>query len=292
MMPFHEIHMQLQRYVDGTAFCERVAPFLLAREAEHCVLLGLCGNISRRPERSTDVYLALVEQDGAVVAVAIRTPPNNLLLSHTHMPDALNLFASDLFITTPDLSGVLGAPHLSRSFAEEWQHVSGNAAQLGRHERAFQLEQVQPVNGVSGQYRELTEADLPLLAEWLETFEVEALGAAEQHPYEIERLRENFVNSDIRTMYFWEDSEQIVSMCGCGNPTLNGIRIGPVYTPPELRGKGYASALVEAVSQLQLDNGRRFCFLFTDLSNPTSNHIYQSIGYQPVADVDEHIFAK
>jgi predicted GNAT family acetyltransferase len=160
------------------------------------------------------------------------------------------------------------------------------------HERIFQLEQVQPVGSVSGQLRELTEADLPLLAEWLEAFDVEALGETGQHPYEIERLRANFVNSDIRTMYFWLDGDQVVSMSGCGNPTRNGIRIGPVYTPPDLRGRGYASALVAAVSQLQLDKGRRFCFLFTDLSNPTSNHIYQAIGYQPIADIDEYAFAK
>ena len=79
-------------------------------------------------------------------------------------------------------------------------------------------------------------------------------------------------------------------MCGVGGPTPNGIRIGPVYTPPEFRGRGYASACVAAASQLQLDAGRRFCFLFADLSNPTSNHIYQEIGYEPVGDVDRYVF--
>jgi predicted GNAT family acetyltransferase len=64
------------------------------------------------------------------------------------------------------------------------------------------------------------------------------------------------------------------------------VRIGPVYTPPEARNRGYASALVAAISQAQLDAGRRFCFLFTDLANPTANHIYQAIGYEPVRDVD------
>ena len=63
-----------------------------------------------------------------------------------------------------------------------------------------------------------------------------------------------------------------------------------MYTPPPARGRGYASALVAEASQLQLDAGRRFCFLFTDLANPTSNHIYQAIGYEPVRDVDEYRF--
>ena len=69
------------------------------------------------------------------------------------------------------------------------------------------------------------------------------------------------------------------------SPTPNGIRVGPVYTPPQRRGRGYASALTAAVSAALLHDGRRFCFLFTNLANPTSNAIYQAIGYRPVADV-------
>ncbi len=73
-----------------------------------------------------------------------------------------------------------------------------------------------------------------------------------------------------------------------GSPTPSGIRIGPVYTPPADRRQGYASALVAAASQTLLDQGRRFCLLFTDLANPTSNHVYQAIGYEPVTDVDQY----
>ena len=75
-----------------------------------------------------------------------------------------------------------------------------------------------------------------------------------------------------------------VSLTGVSGATPHGIRIGPVYTPSAFRGRGYASALVAEVSQEQLDAGRRFCFLYTDLANPTSNKIYQAIGYRPVTD--------
>jgi hypothetical protein len=63
-----------------------------------------------------------------------------------------------------------------------------------------------------------------------------------------------------------------------------------VYTPPEARGRGYASNLVAQVAQAQLDAGRRFVFLFTDLANPTANRIYQEIGFEPVIDIDEYVF--
>ena len=74
-------------------------------------------------------------------------------------------------------------------------------------------------------------------------------------------------------------------MCQASGRTPHGIRIGAVYTPPEQRRRGYASAVTAAASQAQLDQGRRWCFLFTDLANPTSNRIYQAIGFRPIRDI-------
>ena len=81
-----------------------------------------------------------------------------------------------------------------------------------------------------------------------------------------------------------------MSLAGFGGPTPNGIRIGPVYTPPDLRGRGYGTAVTAEVSRLLLDRGHRFCFLYTDLANPTSNAIYMRIGYEPVCDSREVAF--
>jgi predicted GNAT family acetyltransferase len=93
----------------------------------------------------------------------------------------------------------------------------------------------------------------------------------------------------------WEDGGAPVSAAGWGGATPNGIRIAPVYTPPELRGRGYATALTAELSQRLLDGrlfegGRRFCFLYTDLANPTSNAIYERIGYRRVAESAEIAF--
>ena len=112
----------------------------------------------------------------------------------------------------------------------------------------------------------------------------EAFGQAD--PVEADAMADRWLAGRSRTLWLWEDGDAVVSLCGVGGPTPHGIRIGPVYTPPAARGRGYASALVAAVSQEALDAGRRFCFLFTDAANPTSNHIYQEIGYEHVRDVD------
>jgi predicted GNAT family acetyltransferase len=106
----------------------------------------------------------------------------------------------------------------------------------------------------------------------------------------VERTIDYRLHSDVSGLYVWDDN-RIVSYAGFGGPTPHGIRIGPVYTPPEYRQHGYASACVAGMSQLILKAGRQFCFLFTDLRNPTSNHIYQVIGYQPVCDFTEYVFA-
>jgi hypothetical protein len=79
-------------------------------------------------------------------------------------------------------------------------------------------------------------------------------------------------------------------LAGWGGRTPNGIRIGPVYTPPDRRRRGYGSAVTAAVSAAELAAGRQFCFLYTDLANPTSNKIYMDIGYEPVCDAVDYAF--
>jgi len=105
-------------------------------------------------------------------------------------------------------------------------------------------------------------------------------------------MTDRYLGADpcLRGMMIWSHKGNPVSMAGYSGPTTNGIRIGAVYTPPTQRKKGYASACVAGLSQYLLDLGFQFCFLFTDLMNPTSNHIYQQIGYQAVSDVDTFEF--
>ena len=103
-------------------------------------------------------------------------------------------------------------------------------------------------------------------------------------------LIERWVRRDDRFAYLWETDGRVVSLAVAGARTPNGRRIGPVYTPPGDRGRGYAGALTAAASQDQLDQGARFCVLLTDLANPTSNSIYRRIGYEPVSDVDLYRF--
>jgi predicted GNAT family acetyltransferase len=288
--------MQLVRFADIDEFAARVEPYLLAHEATHCLMLGLLSTLPRGPMPADEIpYMALVENAGAVVLVAMRTPPYNVILSliapdHAAEPSvALRLIASDLWSRYGDsLSGVHASAPLSRLFAERWQQQTGMAARLMMQERIYELETVIPVSGVPGSYRRTTEADRDLLVRWLEAFAAEALGPRE-HLDAADWVDRYFASSS-RGGYLWEDGGVAVSFAAYGNPTAHGIRIGPVYTPPEYRGHGYASACVATLSPHLVENGRTFCYLFTDLANPTSNHIYRTVGYNPVSDVDVYEF--
>jgi hypothetical protein len=156
------------------------------------------------------------------------------------------------------------------------------------HERIYQLRTVIPPRDPGGRMRVARPTDLDLVAEWFYAFGVEA------QPHLVSSRDGARANADgwvgRGALRIWEDGGSAVSMAGASGPTPHGIRVGAVYTPPERRRRGYASALVAALSQEQLDAGKRFCFLYTDLANPTSNKIYQDIGYEPVGDVDEYNF--
>jgi len=127
-----------------------------------------------------------------------------------------------------------------------------------------------------------------LIVEWLVAFVDEAFAGEEL--FDAGEAAGRWIAGHGRTMWLWVDEGRVVSMSEVSGRTPNGVRIGPVYTPTEDRNRGYASNLVAEAAQGELDDGRQFVFLFTDLANPTSNHIYQAIGFEPVSDVDRHVF--
>lgn len=273
--------MELQRYADVEDFLAAAGDFLVAREAEHNLLLGVCQTLRDTPDAySAPPYFAMVSDGDRILAVALQTPPFQLVLSEVDDPEALVLLADDL--TGRDLPGSVGPIEHVRVFMHERTARGAPPAHLTTSERIFQLTSVTPPPPTSGHARIAEPADRALVARWLDAFMREAL---EDEQSDIEAMTERWISRRGRTLYLWQDGE-VVSLAGVGSRTPNGVRIGPVYTPPESRNRGYASALVAAISQAELDAGRRFCFLFTDLANPTANHIYQAIGYEPVRDVD------
>lgn len=261
---------------DKAVFVARVRPLLERAEAENNLMLGLLGEPSVQPRVMVDV-----EEGGEVIAAALHTgEPFPLAISRCD--DSVARAIADLLAGSA-FPAVLSAPQTAAAFAQRWSEVSGVRSEPGRRQRIFSCEKVSPPARVDGAMRVATVEDIALVADWAGAFERET-GA---HTGGARKLAEERVHAG--KIRLW-DAGGPVSMAGWTGGTPNGVRVGFVYTPAEARGRGWASACVAALTDELLASGKRFVFLYTDLANPTSNKIYQAIGYRAVADADEHRF--
>ena len=219
------------------------------------------------------------------MAAALQTPPHRLVLALPDTIEAIEFLVDGL--AAEHLPGVVGPSDAAQRFARRWTSRTGQSIRAGMAERTFRLRTVRHQRPAPGHMRVARPSDRRLLEAWLRAFAAEALGETFENAAE---AAGRWISGPGRTMYLWDHDDRTVAMCGAGGQTPNGIRVGPVYTPTPERGRGYATGLVAACSQAQLDAGHEFVFLFTDLANPTSNRIYESIGYERVIDVDQYDF--
>jgi hypothetical protein len=149
-------------------------------------------------------------------------------------------------------------------------------------ERAYELRRVVHPRYPAGEFRPAGVEDLEIVREWTCGFFQDCFGQVDRE--QAMKSAEAKVNNG--TLFVWVDGTPR-SMAGRTRPTPHGEAVSLVYTPPDQRRKGYASAVVARLAQQILDEGKQFCTLFADLANPTSNKIYQEIGYTAIADVIE-----
>jgi hypothetical protein len=270
------------RPTDAGAFLEVAGPLLLADEPRNNLILGICSTLVEHPDRFGEKrFWVVTDAAGEAAAAAMRTPPYNLLLAGCRPGPALPNLVEAI---DDDLPGVVGAHPEVDELVRLWTRSHPVEPRVLREQGVFALERVQPVPAAPGRPRSATRDDLPLLLDWMVAFGEEVLEEDDPGRAEAREGLEHRLASRDAGFELWEDEGEVVSLAGWSGPTPNGIRIGPVYTPPERRGRGYATALVAGLTQTLLDGGRRFCFLYTDLANPTSNAIYERIGYVKVAE--------
>jgi GNAT superfamily N-acetyltransferase len=215
---------------------------------------------------------------GPVTAALMHTPPFPVLLTRLP-PNSAGDLAGDLAGRGRELPGVNAERSDAEAFAAEWSRLTGASWQEFRRSRLFQLGQLTPPSpSPPGAARVAAAADRDLLESWLDAFrqELDDLGGPGHGMIE-DRLSHGGLT-------LWETGGAEVSLAGYARPAEGVVRLGPVYTPPEHRGRGYGGAVTAAVSLAALDAGAAHVVLFTDLANPTSNALYQRLGYQPVED--------
>ena len=249
------------------------------------VRTNVVGTLLRQRSASGDAGRYWVVRPDDPLGVGFQSPLN-FSVSVTPMPDdavdALVDAARDAGVVFP---GVTGDAATASRFAGAWTERTRSSATPESGQRIYEVDVVRPPTGVPGSLRVADASDRDLLVDWLGWF-------AEDTGEPVDPLTTVERRLPLGELFVWMDErhDQPVSMAALTPPMAGVVRVQAVYTPRHRRGRGYASACVAAVSASARAAGDR-CILYTDMSNPTSNAIYRSLGYAGVAEVLRYRFA-
>ena len=281
--------MECRRYTDVHVFYDDTYDVLMQAEAQNMIPLGnvIIGHEGKNKLGWRDPanwFMATVSDDEAIKLVAIMTPPHNLTLYA--IDNVIDEAVIDCLIEGLDgieVPGVTTEKGLAEYFADVYTKRKNMTHSIAMSQRIYELTRVNPDIPQIGEMRLLNERDMHFLPYWLSAFQASTVyGNTEMHiPKDVEECR--FRLSEEK-LYVLEDDGVPVSMAGFTRVMETAIGVAFVYTPPYFRGRGYASSCVARLSRIALDKGFKRCVLYTDLANPTSNSIYQKIGYVPVCD--------
>jgi predicted GNAT family acetyltransferase len=277
---------------DVATFLASAGEVLERDPAANNLPLGIAQQLVDRPGSYEEAFFWVAEHDGEIVGAAMRTSPYPVVVADPARDgnDVVDAFVSTLAVAQPALPGVTANEPWASRFAEAWTAATGSTWRSSIAQGVYALTEVRPPDPATGVSRDATIDDRAHLMRWMRAFEAEALQAMIRDEHATERaIDARLAPGATGGFTLWEVDGRPVSMTGW-TPITGGARIGPVYTPPEDRGQGYASNLVADVSARMLGRGASACFLFTDLGNPTSNAIYRRVGYEQVAESSMIVF--
>ena len=272
-------NISFKKYENAAVFLEATESLLLEKEAEYNLMLGICGMLKYEEHQTDKSYIAIYEDDKLIGAVYVS--PKNVVISALEEPVVKNLV--DFVIGQKILvTGVVGPSLTSEAFARIYGQCNKMNYKLAMGQKMYKLEKVNLIEKSKGHSVLADESHIQVVSRWRHEFITESLPEQistyeSSIPVTAERIKQ-------KEIYIWlDENNNSVSMNSVGRSTKNGICISLVYTPKHLRGLGYASSLVAEASQAMLDSGKKFCVLYTNAANPTSNKIYQNIGYTEIA---------
>lgn len=260
-------------------FLDKCGSVLEKDEVEHNLILTLCQNAEKKLKSGdkADIKCSIVTNDNDFVLAAVQTAQNNLVLSKSSQPDVEQL-ADTLVNKKFSLPGIVGPSDVTSIFSDKWTALTGQKSVEYMNQIIYVLKNVILPPVIEGELRFAGKDDVKLVTEWISAFSKHALPKAEQVSAKDAKLQaEDLVASG--RMALWTVKGKPVAQASVSG-TEKVARINRVYTPPENRGKGYASAVVAHVSKLQLDQGKKMCCLYADARNTGANSIYRKIGYE------------
>lgn len=276
--------MRVVVHPSPAAFLDRASGYLEQNEAENNLILGVMSNMHKTPSRLPEgAYMATVEDGDVIVGAAMMTPPRPIVVTRAPLP-VLVALADDLDARAIALPGCNGVDRTSDAFSTLWCERHGKTRRIHMTMGAYQLDTIIEPEPPPGAMRMANGGDASTLSRWALGFFTDVGLENEADDGIVKRL------TDAEQLFVWEHDGALESMAAHQGDTPNGARISLVYTPKEHRGKGLASATVAALCKRLLAAGKKFCFLFADSHNPTSNKIYRRIGFRYVCEFRLYAF--
>ncbi len=282
--------MEVEFFSKSAEFLSRIGNLIISNEARYSLINGIARKLVANPHAygKDDPWFCTVRDEKESCAAAMRTPPHKVLLAHfSGDPVSIAVVLADsISAFSPSIPGVIGDLEIADPFAKHWCAKHKITIEESMAQRVYRLERINNIAFASGKLRLASMEDKELLTRWMHSFYLDALASASSNTSE-DDITPKINRGEV---YLWEDGLP-VSMAAKASPTENGIRINSVYTPPELRRKGYATSCVAMLCKELLNSGYKFCMLYTDLANPIPNSIYKKIGFKEVCDSVEYSFS-
>lgn len=274
--------MQWKHYQNAEQFARIAEPIVKKQEDVFSLFLGVLQAIKQG--KYENPFLATIEEGKDVLAIVQMTPPhplNLVIVDESRMDEVICLLVHNLIASNVEVPGVISLKPWASIFAKEWCTVTHHQQKLLMDQGIYRLDEVDDSLQLSpGEWRFATEEDSPLIENWITLFE-EDTHLPKSPPSTVKTRAATFIAA--REIFLWVNDGKVVSMMKKARPTENSVTVSLVFTPQEERKKGYARTMVLVGSE-ELLKDYQFCVLYTDMMNPTSNKIYQEIGYKRIAD--------
>lgn len=280
--------MRVRVHAGAAAFLAAADPFFRADPFSANVVAVVAARVAASSGNDSDdrLWMTVVDEEGHMAGVAMHTPPHRLFVSRMP-PEAAAALADTLADARRDLPGVNGACDATAAFADAWSARTGQPSTVITAMRMYRLGQLRRPMTVPGAAAVATgPGDVELVAQWFAAFHEEAT------PYAPVEDWPTFAKRRVSAgqIHFWRDDGRAVSVAAVSAPAAGVARIGPVYTPRPERRHGYGAAVTAEATAAAIAAGAEHVVLYTNLANPTSNSIYQTIGYRPDHDAEERRF--
>ncbi|MET1014502.1 MAG: GNAT family N-acetyltransferase [Paenisporosarcina sp.] len=269
-------------YQQPNEFATIAEPYLLDNEDIYSLFYGVLQGIKNG--RYQEYFMASIIEDGKLLGLLQMTPPhplNLIVMEELDKGRVIDFVVDELFTRNIPVPSVVGMKSVILTFAEKWKMKTDKDSKILMDQGLYRLDQViESLQMTTGSWRYSCIEDSPLIEQWYQDFENDT-GITKTPIAQIKERVVQFIKDN--EVFLWENQGQVVSMMKKSRPSEHGVTVSFVFTPKEQRKKGYARTMVAAGSK-ELLNSFNFCVLYTDMLNPTSNKIYQEIGYRKIAD--------